>query len=411
MRNQKAGMAFILITVFIDMIGIGIVFPILPQLIASFTNNDVSAAAQYYGYFVALYAAMQFLFAPVLGSLSDQVGRRPVLLVSLLGAGLDYALLAFAPTLWLLFVGRIIAGVTAASFTVANAYIADVSPPEKRAQNFGMIGAAFGLGFIVGPLLGGTLGVLGPRVPFMVAGLLTIINWLYGYFVLPESLAKENRRPFSLRNANPLGSIRALGRYPFVLSLSAATVCSSLAQQGLISVWVLYTTYRYGWDSLQQGLSLAVVGVVSVVMQGGLVGVILPRIGERRALVAGLITSLIGLILYGAAPEGWMMYAIIAGTALSSLAGPAAQGMISNAVRPDEQGTIQGALTSILSLTGVIGPVMATAVFAYFTAPEQALHVPGAPFFLGAGLTVVALFFVARTLQRFPQKAAVAAQS
>ena len=410
MRNQQAGMTFILITVFIDMIGLGIVFPILPQLIASFLNNDVSAAAQYYGYFVALFAAMQFLFAPVLGSLSDQVGRRSVLLVSLFGAALDYALLSFAPTLWLLFVGRIIAGVTAASFTVANAYIADVSPPEKRAQNFGMIGAAFGLGFIIGPLLGGLLGQFGPRVPFMVAGLLTIVNWLYGYFVLPESLAPENRRHFSLAHANPLGSVRALGRYPIVFSLTAAIVCSSLAQQGLIAVWVLYTTYRYGWDSLQQGLSLAAVGVVSVIMQGGLVGVIMSRLGERRALLVGLTSSLIGLILYGAASQGWMMYAIIIGTAPSSLWQPAAQGIISNSVKRDEQGKIQGALTSIMSLTGVFGPVIGTTVFAVFTAPEQPVHVPGAPFFLGAGLTVFALFFVMRTLRRFPRKAATLAQ-
>jgi DHA1 family tetracycline resistance protein-like MFS transporter len=391
-------MAFIIVTIFIDMLGLGIVFPILPQLIASFLNGDVSAAAQYYGYFIALFAAMQFLFAPVLGALSDQVGRRPILLLSLLGAALDYALLAFAPTLAWLFVGRMIAGITAASFTVANAYIADVSPPEKRAQNFGVIGAAFGLGFIVGPLIGGILGVLGPRVPFIAAGVLTLVNWLYGYFVLPESLAPENRRRFAWRQANPIASFGALKRYPVVIGLTAATVFTNLAGQALQSTWVLYTTYRYAWDTWQQGLSLALVGLIAIVVQAWLVRALIPRLGERRALLLSLLSSFVGYVLYGLASEGWMMYAILVGTALSFLAQPAAQGLISNAVQPHEQGAIQGALTSILSLTAVVGPIVSTAIFSYFTSPQQPFKVPGAPFFLGAALVLVGILLALRAL-------------
>ena len=402
MRTQRAGLAFIIVTIFLDMLGLGIVFPILPQLIASFMNGNVSAAAQYYGYFIAVFAAMQFLFSPVLGALSDQYGRRPILLLSLLGAGLDYILLAFAPTLALLFVGRVIAGVTSASLTAANAYIADVSPPEKRAQNFGVVGAAFGLGFIIGPLLGGVFGAWGPRVPFMAAGLLTLLNWLYGFFVLPESLAPENRRPFSWRKANPLASLGALARYPVVLSLTATTICTNLAGLSLQSTWVLYTTYRFGWATFDVGLSLAVVGVMAVAVQAVLMRAILPRFGDRRILLFALVNSAIGFLLYGLATQGWMMYAILIGTSLSFLAQPAAQGLISNAVRPDEQGAVQGALTSVLSLTAVVGPLIATAVFSYFTSPEQTLKLPGAAFFLGSALTFLGLILAVRTFARYP---------
>lgn len=409
MRTRTAGLAFIFVTIFLDVLGLGIVIPILPGLIASFLGGDVSAAAQYYGYFIAVFAAMQFLFAPVLGALSDQYGRRPVLLVSLFGAGLDYVLLAVAPTLALLFVGRVIAGITAASFTAANAYIADVSPPEKRAQNFGLIGAAFSLGFIIGPVLGGVLGSLGPRVPFMAAGTLTLLNWLYGFFVLPESLAPENRRRFSLREANPLASLRGLGRYPVVISLTATIVCTNLAQQSLQATWVLYTTYRFAWSTWQQGLSLAMFGILAAVIQAGLLRVLMPRLGERRALVIGLLSSLIGFVLYGMATQGWMMYVVMVGTALGFLAQPAAQGLISNAVAADEQGAVQGAQASLLSLTGIVAPVIATGIFSYFTAADQPFKLPGAPFFLGAVLTLVGLLLALRTFGRLRVPASQAA--
>ncbi len=402
MRKPQAGMAFILVTIFLDMLGIGIVFPILPQLIASFLNGDLSVAAQYYGWFISLFAAMQFVFAPVLGGLSDRYGRRPILLVSLFGAGVDYVLLSVAPTLAWLFVGRVIAGVTAASYTVANAYIADVSPPERRAQNFGVVGAAFGFGFIIGPALGGILGTFGPRVPFMAAGVLTLVNWLYGYFVLPESRALENRRAFAWRRANPLASLGALGRYPMVLNLAATLVCANLAGLGLQSVWVLYTTYRFDWSIWEQGLSLALVGVIAIVVQGWLMGLLLSRFGERRILLISLVCSLLGQALYGLATEGWMMYAILIGTALSFLAQPAAQGLISNAVKPNEQGAVQGALTSLASLTAIVGPIVATDIFSYFTAPGQDLKLPGAPFFLGTMLVLLSLAFTLRSFARIP---------
>ena len=405
MPTRQAGLAFIFVTIFLDVLGLGIVIPILPQLIASFLNGDVSAAAQYYGYFIAIFAAMQFLFAPILGALSDQYGRRPILLVSLFGAGLDYLLLAVAPTLSLLFLGRIIAGITAASFTAANAYIADVSPPEQRAQNFGVVGAAFGLGFIVGPLLGGIFGIWGPRVPFIVAGILTLLNWLYGFFVLPESLAPHLRRRFRWRAANPVASLGGLGRYPVVLSLTATIICTNFAQQCLQSTWVLYTTYRFDWNTWQQGLSLALFGIMAAIIQAGLLRILLPRLGERRALVIGLLSSMIGFVLYGLATQGWMMYAILVGTALGFIAQPAAQGLIANAVGADEQGTIQGALTSLLSLTGIVAPVTATTIFSRFTSPTQALQVPGAPFFLGAALTLLGLFLALRSFTRLPSPA------
>ncbi|MGE5263978.1 MAG: TCR/Tet family MFS transporter [Acidobacteriota bacterium] len=402
MHRQRAGLAFIIVTIFLDMLGVGIVFPILPQLIASFLNGDLSAAAQYYGFFISLFAAMQFIFAPLLGALSDRYGRRPVLLVSLLGAGLDYILLSFAPSLTWLFIGRIISGMTAASFTVANAYIADVSPPEKRAQNFGVIGAAFGLGFIIGPVLGGAFGSLGPRVPFMVAGVLTLLNWLYGFFVLPESLPQVHRRRFEWRSANPLASLGSLARYPVVTNLTLVIVCTSLAGMALQSTWILYTTFRFQWNTWEQGLTLALVGIASMVVQGWLIRVLLPRWGERLALVIGLLNSIASFLLYGLATQGWMIYVILVGTALSFIAQPAAQALISNAVRPDEQGAIQGALTSVMSLTAIIGPVAATSIFSYATAPGHAFHVPGAAFFLGAALTSLGLFLALRTFRRMP---------
>jgi DHA1 family tetracycline resistance protein-like MFS transporter len=405
MQTRRAGLAFIIVTIFIDMVGVGLVFPILPQLIASFLNGNLSLAAQDYGYFVALYAAMQFLFAPILGGLSDQYGRRPVLLLSLLGAGLDYALLTWAPSLAWLYVGRVISGITSASFTVANAYIADVSPPDKRAQNFGVVGAAFGLGFIIGPALGGVLGTFGPRVPFMAAGALTLVNWLYGFFVLPESLAPQNRRRFAWHKANPVGSLSALGRYPVVLGLTATIICTNLAGLSLQTTWVLYTTYRFQWSTWETGLSLALVGVLAIVVQAGLIRVLLPRLGERRALVIGLAFSILGFVLYGVATQGWMMYVILVGTGLSFIAQPAAQGLISNAVRPDEQGAVQGALTSILSLTAIVGPVVGTGVFSYFTSGEHGLSLPGAPFFLGAVLTLAGLLLAVRVFDRFPSRA------
>lgn len=402
MRTRQAGMAFILVTLVLDVMGLGIVIPVLPELIASFNDGNVSAASRYYGYFVATFAAMQFLFAPVLGALSDHYGRRPVLLISLFGAGLDYVLLAFAPTLALLFLGRIIAGATAASFTVAKAYIADVSPPDKRAQNFGLVGAAFGVGFIIGPAIGGLLGSFGPRVPFMVAGILTLLNWLYGFFVLPESLALENRRTFAWRRASPVGSLGALGRSVGVLGLTMVMVCANIAQQALIHIWVLFNAYRFSWNAGQQGLSLAVVGLMSLLVQAVLLRVLLAHLGARRVLIVALISNGMSFVLYGLATQGWMIYVILVVTALSHASQPAADGLISNQVGADEQGAIQGALASLFSLAGIVSPVIATTLFSYFTEPERAVQLPGAPYFFGAGLLLLALLVAVYTFTRTP---------
>jgi len=391
MRNRQAATVFIFVTLLLDIMGTGIVIPVLPQLIASFTEGNVSVASRYYGYFVATFAAMQFLFSPVLGALSDRYGRRSVLLISLFGAGLDYLLMAVAPTLLLLFLGRVIAGITAASFTVASAYVADISPPEKRAQNFGLIGAAFGLGLIAGPVLGGLLGSFGPRVPFVVASALTLLNWLYGFFVLPESLAPHNRRAFGWRQVNPVATLGALRRYSGVLGLTTVVVSWNAAMQALVSIWVLCNSYRFSWSAGQQGMSLALFGGMFALVQVGLLRVLIERLGERRVLVLGLLNSVAGFVLYGAATEGWMMYAILVATALSAVTQPAAQGLISNEVPADEQGAIQGALVSLFSLAGIVSPLIATTLFSYFTAPERALKVPGAPFFFGAAVTFFAL--------------------
>lgn len=407
MRRRQAGLGFIFVTIVLDVLGAGMVIPVLPQLVSSLVEGDVSTAAQYYGYFVALFSAMQFLFAPTLGGLSDQYGRRPVLLLSLFSAAVNYVLLAFAPTLTLLFIGRALAGASAANITAANAYIADISPPEQRARNFGLVGAAFGIGFIVGPLLGGVLGGFGVRAPFLVAGALTLLNALYGLFVLPESLPQEGRRRFEWREANPLSSLSALGRYGVVLNLVGTLLCTYLAQQAIYTTWVLYTTYRFSWDAWQQGISLAFFGATTALFQAALLPILLPRLGERRALVLGLISSVVGYVLYGLATSGWMMYVIIAASGLGFVVQPAAQGLISNAVPADEQGAIQGALTSLLSLTAIIGPLVSTALFSYFTAPTRAVTVPGAPFFLGALLMLVASLLAVRTFMR-PQLSASA---
>ncbi len=399
MNKRQAAMPFIFVTLLIDIIGIGLIAPILPELIGEFTGGTPSSASYTYGLLVAIYALMQFLFAPVIGSLSDQFGRRPVILVALLGLGLDYILLATATSLPIFFVARIIAGITGASITAASAYIADVSPPEKRAQNFGLIGAAFGLGFIIGPALGGILGGYGVRVPFYVAAGLTLLNWLYGFFILPESLKPEHRRKFSLARANPIGSLVALGRYPLVLSLTGSIFLTNLAQNALQSTWVLYTSYRYNWNVTQTGISLAVVGLTAAIVQGGLIRVLIPRLGEKRAVVIGLSISATAFLLYGLAPEGWMIYVILVFSALGGIGGPAMQGLISRTVAANEQGSVQGSLASLASISGVIGPLIATSAFGYFISSSAPVQLPGIAFFLSSAFIAVALLIAARTFR------------
>jgi DHA1 family tetracycline resistance protein-like MFS transporter len=343
---------------------------------------------------------MQFLFSPLIGSLSDRFGRRPVILASLLGSGLDYILLALAPSLSWFVIGRIISGIMGASFTAGAAYIADVSPPEKRAQSMGIIGAAFGLGFIAGPAIGGLLGHYGLRVPFWAAAALTLVNWLYGLFVLPESLQPENRRAFRWSRANPLGALAALRRYPVVLGLAGVWFLLSLAHQVLPSTWVLYTGHRYGWGTRETGLSLALVGVMAAVVQGGLTRRIIPWLGERRSVVLGILIGAAGFVGYGLANSGWMIYVIIVFAAVAGIGNPAVQGIISNSVSANEQGAVQGALTSLASVAGIVGPPLVTGMFGYFISPQAPVNLPGAAFFLCALLQLLALGLAVRSFAK-----------
>lgn len=396
MQNRQAAVRFIVVTVLLDMLGIGVIVPVLPKLVTTLYGSDLSDGSRIFGWFVASYALMQFLFAPVLGNLSDAYGRRRVLLISLLGASLDYLLMAFAPDLKWLFVGRVLSGVTGANITAANAYIADVSAPEERAKNFGLIGACFGIGFILGPALGGLLGSYGLRVPFMAAAVLNLCNTLYGFFVLPESLAPENRRPFDWSRVNPLASLRALARFPVVLGLTATIALERLAHDTLPSTWVLFTTYRFGWTEAQNGLSLTVVGLMFGIVQGGVAGKFVAKFGERTALLFGLSVGALGFLLYGLATQGWMLYAIIVATSIGGVAGPALMSMITKLVPPSEQGALQGALGSVQSLAAIAGPLMATGLFGYFTSPQAPLHLPGAAFLASALLVALAVVLAVR---------------
>ncbi len=402
MLPRKPALAFVFVTLVLDILGIGLIIPILPRLIEELCGGNVSAASRVFGSLAALYSLMQFVFAPVLGSLSDRFGRRAVILSSLFGSGLDYLVLAFAPTLPWFFLGRIIAGITGANIAASSAYIADVSPPEKRAGNFGLIGAAFGLGFIAGPALGGLLGHFGLRVPFLVAAGLTLLNWLYGLFVLPESLPRENRRAFSWARSNPVGSLLALKRYPVVLGLTGTFFLINLAHQTLPSTWVLYTGYRYHWSSAQVGLSLAIVGLMAAIVQGGLARRIVPALGERRSIIIGLTNATIVMTAYGLATRGWMIYVILAVGSLGAIAMPAIQGLISRSVPLNEQGGVQGSLASLGSVAGIIGPPLATGLFGYFISPRAPVHVPGVAFFWGSTLIFCSLLLALRSFRKQP---------
>ena len=382
---RKAAIGFIFITLLIDITGLGLIIPVMPKLIEQLLHTtEISKASQYGGWLTFAYAIMQFLFAPVLGNLSDKFGRRPVLLSSLLGFGIDYLFLSFAPTIGWLFVGRIIAGITGASFTTASAYIADISTAENRAQNFGMIGAAFGLGFILGPLLGGLLGELGPRVPFLVAAGLALLNFCYGYFVLPESLAIEHRRSFDWKRANPLGSLLQLRKYPAVAGLVSSLALVYLASHAVQSNWSFFNIEKFHWSPKMIGISLGMVGLLVGVVQGGLVRFINPKLGNERSIYMGLGLYALGLLLFAFASQSWMMFVFLVPYCLGGIAGPALQAIISGHVPPNEQGELQGALTSIMSATAIVGPPMMTNLFAHFTAPAAPVYCHGEAFLLGA---------------------------
>lgn len=402
MARPKPAIIFIFITLFLDVFGIGLIVPVLPKLVEQLQGGNLQAAAHSVGWLGALYALMQFVFSPVLGSLSDRFGRRPVILASLFGSGIDYLVLAWAPTIGWLYLARVVSGITAANFSAASAYIADVTPPEKRAAGFGMIGAAFGLGFIAGPALGGLLGEFGLRMPFLVAAGITLLNWIYGAFVLPESLAPENRRPFQWSSVHPLKALSALGRWPIVAGLSGSHFLSMLAGNIYPSLWVLYTGVRYGWTSKQVGISLALVGILAAVVQAGLAGRILKIIGERTGVYVGLLAMAAAMTLYGAATDGWMVYGIIFIGSLAGIGSPATQSIISQSVPSDEQGAVQGALNSITSVSGIIAPLLWTFLFSWAVAPERTIHVPGLPFFGAGVVSLLAAFFAWRAFKKSP---------
>lgn len=395
----KPAFIFIFITVALDMMAVGIIAPVLPKLIIEFRQGDVASAAVWVGIFATLWAAMQFVFAPLIGGLSDRFGRRPVILLSNLGLGLDYILMALAPSLSWLLVGRAVSGITSASYPTAGAYIADVTPPSERAGKFGMLGAAFGLGFILGPAVGGVLGGIDLRLPFWVAGGLSLLNTLYGFFILPESLPRERRRPFHLRNANVVSSVRLLRSHPELLGMAAALLMMGLAHEALPNTFVLYADQRYGWSEVQVGLALAAIGVGSVIVSMLLVKPLVRRLGERRAAIAGLGCGILGFIVFALAPTGGLFLTGIAFVALWGIANPSFQSLMSHRVDPTEQGQLQGALGSMRALTGMVGPILFTQVFAAAVGTQ---HVPllGAPFMLSAALLAVALAIGLRVLPR-----------
>jgi len=398
--KKKAALGFIFITLLIDVIGFGIIIPVMPDFIISLIGGSMSEASKYSGWAMFSYAVMQFVFAPVLGNLSDKYGRRPVLLFSLLGFGIDYLILGFAPSIFWLFLGRILAGITGSSITTASAYIADISTPEKRAQNFGMIGAAFGLGFIIGPVLGGILGEYGTRIPFFASAGLCFLNALYGYFILPESLDKEHRREFEWKRANPFGTLMQLNKYPIVAGLIVSLIGLYLAGHAVQSTWTFFTMDQFHWSKATVGYSLGAVGVLVAGVQGGLIRWINPKLGQKNSVYAGLVLYIIGFVLFAFANSSWQMFAILVPYCLGGIAGPALQGIISNQVPANEQGELQGGLTSLMSVTMIFGPLLMTNLFSYFSAKDAYIYFPGAPFLGGAILTIVSTVLAWKSLSK-----------
>jgi len=381
---RTAGFAYIFITILLNMFAIGIVIPVLPGLIVSFLQGNTARGAEIYGLFGTVWALMQFVFSPIQGSLSDYLGRRPVILASNIGLGLDYILMALAPNLLWLFIGRTISGITTANMSTAFAYIADITEPEKRAKRFGLLGAAFGIGFVLGPAIGGILGGIDARLPFWAAAGFCLTNAAYGFFVLPESLPPERRAPFLWKRANPMSSLTLLRSHSELLGLASANFLSNLAHVVLPSVTVLYMGYRYGWSETTIGLVLAMVGVFSMIVQAGLVGPIVARIGERRALLIGLVFGSIGFAVYGIANSGMLFLAGIPLMAIWGIANPSAQGLMSRRVTETEQGQLQGANASVQGVANLIGPVIFTQSFAYSIDPARGVHIPGVPFLIAA---------------------------
>lgn len=397
MKSQRP-LIFIFITLLIDVTGFGIIIPVIPRLIMTLTGGTLGEASVYGGWLLFAYAFFQFIFSPILGGLSDQFGRRPVLLFALLGFGIDYLLTAWAPTIGWLFLGRIIAGITGSSFTAASAFIADVSTPEKRAQNFGLIGAAFGLGFILGPMIGGVLGEIDIKMPFYAAACLAFLNAIYGFVVLPESLAPENRRPFDIRRANPIGTLTQLKKYPVIMGLIFSLVCVYLAAHATQSTWAYFTIEKFKWSEAEVGYSLGFVGMMIALVQGVIIRPVSRKFGHVKSLFIGLSFNMIGFVLIALVPNGLLLYVVLVPYALGGIAGPSLQGIMTGEVGPNQQGELQGGLTSLISVTSIFGPLLMTSIFGYFTMPQTPYYLPSAPFYLGALLAGLSLLFAYRSL-------------
>jgi DHA1 family tetracycline resistance protein-like MFS transporter len=408
----KAAFVFVFIAVLVDSIGFGIILPVLPRLIMELTGVTVDRAAAYGGWLAFVYALLQFFCAPVLGNLSDRFGRRPVLLFALFALGVDYLVMGFAPAIGWLFAGRAIAGIAGASFTPAYAYVADISPPERRAQNFGLMGAAFGIGFILGPAIGGLLGGFGPRAPFFTAGAIALANGTFGLIALPESLPEAARRPFEWGRANPLGTLRQIRRFPAVMWLLGALFLWQLGHQVLPSTWAFYTISKFHWTSAEVGYSLAFVGTVMALAQGLLTRVLIPWLGgERHAAAAGMGAAVIAYLGYALVPAGWMMYVVSLSTAVFAMTYPSMNALASRQIPANAQGELQGAVASLYSLSSIFGPPLMTQVFGYFSRPGAAVHFPGAAFVTAALLTVLCATLFAKAVRLAPQHAAAHSQA
>lgn len=400
MKSKKTALLFIFITVLVDVIGIGIIIPIIPDLIMELTGKGIADAVIYGMWLTTAFAGMQFLFSPVLGEISDKFGRRPILLMALLGLSIDYLIHAWAPTITFLFIGRFLAGITGASFTVASAYIADISSDEEKAKNFGLIGAAFGLGFIIGPGIGGFFGEINIRLPFYIAAGLTFANFVFGYFFVPESLTPENRRAIQPMKMIPGVSLLSLRKYKGVLLLITAFFLANLAGQALPSVWSYYGIERYDWNKFEIGISLMVVGVLVAIAQGFLVGIVVKKLGKKNTIIGGFLLWTIGMFLFSQASEPWMLYVFLIPYAFGGIAGPTIQGVISNQVSEKEQGNLQGAITGLVSVTAILGQLIFAPVFYYFIRPETTFYFPGAAYVVAAILLFVSFLFAVLAMKK-----------
>jgi DHA1 family tetracycline resistance protein-like MFS transporter len=395
MKTRQAAFVFIFVTVTLDMLALGLIAPVLPKLILDFLGGNTTSAASWLGWFGTIFAVMQFVFSPVIGVLSDRFGRRPIILLSNLGLGLDYIVMAVSPTIGWLFLGRIISGITASSIPTAFAYISDVVPKEKRAGAFGMIGVAFGLGFVLGPAIGGLLGDFDPRLPFWVAAGFSLLNWLYGYFFVPESLSPEKRKAFTLRRANPVGALVLLRSHPELWKLATVQFLAYTSHE-VFTIWALYAMYRYAWNQTMVGISLAIVGICTAAISGGLTGRVVAWLGERRTLYIGQFFGAVGMTISGLARGSALYLASIPVISLWNISFPAAQGMMTHRVSEREQGELQGAIQSLRSIAFVIGPLLFSQIFAWFIDPKRSFQVPGAPYYFAAALLFVAMLLATR---------------